>query len=94
MIVTAFLGGASYFIYLTYMPAKKVKKSKRSRPEISAPTGKVTVTSSGARYEEEWIPEHHLKKTKTRKPTTASSAEDVSGAETSGAEGRRRKGRK
>jgi len=93
LIVAAFLGGVSYFIYLTYFPAKKAKKSKRSRPEISAPTSKVTVTSSGARYEEEWIPEHHLKKTKTRKPTAASSGEDVSGVETSGTEGRRGKGK-
>lgn len=92
-MVAAFLGGASYFIYLTYFPAAKAKKSKRVRPDASAPVSAVTATSSGARYEEEWIPEHHLKKPKARKPTAASSGE-ASGGETSGTEGKRRKGRK
>jgi hypothetical protein len=94
LIVAAFLGGASYFLYLTYFPAAKPKKAKRVRPDASAPVSTVTVTASGARYEEEWIPEHHLKKPKARKPTTVSSGEEVSGGETSGTEGRRRKGKK
>jgi len=94
LIVSAFLGGASYFLYLTYFPSTRSKRSKRVRPAASAPVSTVTVTSSGARYEEEWIPEHHLKKPKARKPTTVSSGEELSGGETSGAEGKRRKGRK
>ncbi|KAG8213077.1 hypothetical protein J3R82DRAFT_11469 [Butyriboletus roseoflavus] len=94
LIVAAFLGGASYFIYLTYFPAARAKKSKRVRPNPSAPASTVTVTSSGARYEEEWIPEHHLKKPTARKPTAVSSGEEVSGGETSGTERKRRKGKK
>ncbi|KAH0833249.1 hypothetical protein J3R83DRAFT_12311 [Lanmaoa asiatica] len=94
LIVAAFFGGVSYFLYLTYFPATKAKKFKRVRPEASAPASAVTVTSSGARYEEEWIPEHHLKKPKARKPTAVSGGEEVSGGETSGTEGKRRKGRK
>ena len=93
MIVAAFLGGSSYFIYSTYFPVTKAKKSKRVRPE-AAPASTITATSSGARYEEEWIPEHHLKKPKARKPTAASSGEEVSAGETSGTEGKRRRGRK
>ena len=94
LTVAAFLGGASYFLYLTYFPSTRSKRSKRVRPAASAPVSNVTVTSSGARYEEEWIPEHHLKKPKARKLTTVSSGEELSGGETSGAEAKRRKGRK
>jgi hypothetical protein len=94
LIVAAFLGGASYFIYLTYFPSTRSKRSKRVRPGASASVSTVTVTSSGARYEEEWIPEHHLKKPKARKATTVSSGEELSGGETSGTDGKRRKGRK
>ncbi|KAG9315253.1 hypothetical protein JVU11DRAFT_4387 [Chiua virens] len=94
LIVAAFLGGASYFVYLTYFPVAKTKKSKRVRPDASAPASTVTVTASGASYEEEWIPEHHLRKPKAKKPTAVSSGEEPSGGETSGTEGRRRKGRR
>ena len=45
-----------------------------------------------------WIPEHHLKKTKSAKKsggvTSGTSADELSGAELSGTEGRRRKGKK
>lgn len=91
--MAAFIGGTSYFIYLTYFPTTKVKKSKRVRPDASAPTNIAAVSSTGARYEEEWIPEHHLKKPKARKPTVVSSGDEVSGGETSGTE-KRRKGKK
>lgn len=85
------LGGVSYYAYLTYAPAPKAKKPKR-RQEVSAPAATATGTSAGG-YEEEWIPEHHLKKPKARR-TAASSVEEVSTGETSGTEGRKRKGRK
>ncbi|KAI9570539.1 hypothetical protein HD554DRAFT_2170145 [Boletus coccyginus] len=94
LIVAAFLGGATYFLYLTYLPATKAKRPKRVRPEASAPVSTVTVNSSGARYEEEWIPEHHLRKPKARKSTAVGIGEELSGGETSGAEGKRRKGRR
>jgi hypothetical protein len=56
----------------------------------------VTATGSGG-YQEEWIPEHHLRKGKKSKQTGATSgtsADEMSGADASGTEGRKRKGRK
>ena len=79
-----------YFTFLSFFP-KSNKKPKAAAPsEASAPAAITATNSSG--YEEEWIPEHHLKKAK--KGTVTSDAE-TSGGEASGKEGpRRRKGRK
>ena len=46
-------------------------------------------------YEEEWIPEHHLKLRSNKKKSGAlSSGDELSGSEVSGTEGKRRKDRK
>jgi hypothetical protein len=83
-MVLALLGGIGYFAYLTFIPqAKKVRKPLITAPEVVVATG-----TSG--YQEEWIPEHHLKKGKK----AVNSGDELSGGETSGTEGRRRKGRK
>ncbi|KAF9648969.1 hypothetical protein BDM02DRAFT_3155514 [Thelephora ganbajun] len=89
LIVFGILGGGTYFTFLSFFP--KSKKPKVAVPSgVSAPV--VAATSSGG-YEEEWIPEHHLKKTK--KGGAATSDAETSGGEVSGKEGpRRRKGRK
>ncbi|KDQ53192.1 hypothetical protein JAAARDRAFT_72701 [Jaapia argillacea MUCL 33604] len=94
LMLIAILGGLSYVAYQTFAPAPK--KSRKPKPaQVSAP---VTVTATGAGgYQEEWIPEHHLKKAaKVRKVGVVSSGDELetSGAETSGNEGKRRKGRK
>ena len=88
-MVLTLLGAAGYFSYLTFVP-----QPKKSRAPVSEPVA-VTATGAGG-YQEEWIPEHHLKKTaKGKKAAGAvSSGDELSGAETSGAEGKRRKGRK
>ncbi|KII89784.1 hypothetical protein PLICRDRAFT_108566 [Plicaturopsis crispa FD-325 SS-3] len=95
LMVAALLSGLGYFAYLTFVP-----QTKRTRPkaqEVSAPVGTVTATGAGG-YQEEWIPEHHLKKTKSGKKRggalSSGDEHDTSGAETSGTEGRKRKGRK
>ena len=89
LIVIGILGGAGYLAFLSLFP-----KPKSKRPKVAAPPDTpipITATGSGG-YEEEWIPEHHLKKAK--KGTITSDA-DTSGGEASGKEGpRRRKGRK
>ena len=82
--------------YITFVP--KSKKSRKPVPvggknAISSPVGSVTATGAGG-YEEEWIPEHHLKMRGGKKAGAASSGDELSGGETSGAEGRKRKGRK
>jgi len=91
LVVSAFCGGLVYVAYLSFVP--QPKKSKRP-PPVSAPVGAVTATGAGG-YQEEWIPEHHLRKPKTsrKKSGVVSSGDEFSGAETSGTEGKR-KGKK
>lgn len=72
---------------------KKPRAKKASAASVSAPVGTVTATGAGG-YQEEWIPEHHLRKSKGAKKQGATSGDDLSGAETSGAEGKKRKARK
>ena len=98
MITAAFLGGLGYLAFVTFFP--KTKKARKpvtasgGKQAISSPVG-VTATGTGG-YEEEWIPEHHLKKPKQRKTRAsgAPSGDETSGVELSGTEGRKRKGKK
>ncbi|KAF9466541.1 hypothetical protein BDZ94DRAFT_1157880, partial [Collybia nuda] len=96
LMVAALLGGLSYFAYLTFVPQPK-KRSKKTTPAVSAPVGAVTATGAGG-YQEEWIPEHHLKKTRVSKKaggfTSGTSGDELSGGEISQIEGKRRKGKK
>ena len=85
-IVLGSIGSLGYYVYLSFAPQPK----KRKAPVVSAP---VTVTATGAGgYQEEWIPEHHLKKPKARKGDAT--GDETSGTELSGTEGRKRKGKK
>jgi len=90
LIVFGIFGGGAYLTFLSYAP--KPKKSRAAPPSEAGAAVPVAATTSGG-YEEEWIPEHHLKKTK--KSGVITSDADTSGGEASGKEGpRRRKGRK
>ena len=89
LIVAGILGTAGYFTYLSYAPPPKRQRTKKS--SVSTPVS-VTATGAGG-YQEEWVPEHHLKKTKAGRKG-AVSGDELSGGETSGAEGKKRKGRK
>ena len=89
LIVAGILGTAGYFTYLSYAPPPKRQRTKKS--SVSTPVS-VTATGAGG-YQEEWVPEHHLKKTKAGRKGAAS-GDDLSGGETSGAEWKKRKGRK
>ncbi|TRM64237.1 hypothetical protein BD626DRAFT_491186 [Schizophyllum amplum] len=92
LISAAILGAAGYFVYLSYAPAPKRVRAKKVA--VSTPVA-VTATGAGG-YQEEWVPEHHMKKTRQRKGglVSGTSGDELSGAETSGAEGKKRKGRK
>lgn len=77
-MVLSTLGGVGYLAYQSYFPAKKVK---RTLPTPSAPV-EVKATSTSTGYEEEWIPEHHIKSRKSGyKSGGALSSGDESGPE-------------
>jgi len=95
-IVAAFLGGLCYLAYSTFVPqAKKSRSKKTAAVSVSTP-GAVTATGAGG-YQEEWIPEHHLRKSKSSKKrsgaASGTSGDELSPTETSGTEGKRRKGK-
>ncbi|KAH8831314.1 hypothetical protein DL96DRAFT_1552654 [Flagelloscypha sp. PMI_526] len=91
LITTVFLGAVGYLAFRSLVPAS-TKKTRKPRP--SEPVGTVTATGPGG-YQEEWIPEHHLKKATKRKGTkSAASGDELSGVETSGTEGGKKRGKK
>lgn len=91
LIIAGAFGAVIYAAYLSFVPQPKKSKRKVAAPsDVSTP---VTVTATGAGgYQEEWIPEHHLKKSK--KGGAITSDGETSGGEASGKEGRKRKGKK
>jgi len=95
-IVAAFLGGLSYLAYSTFVPQTKRSRSKKTPVSVSSSSG-ATATGAGG-YQEEWIPEHHLRKPKSSKKQSGAaigtSGDELSPTDTSGTEGKRRKGKK
>jgi len=89
-MVLAILGGLGYVAYISFVPQPKQKKTA----PVSAPETTATATGAGG-YQEEWIPEHHLRKSKARKVGGAVSSGDEqsgpSGTDASGAEGKGRR---
>jgi len=66
LILTAFVGGCGYFVYNTWL-AQVVPKQKR-RPEIVKVSAvQSPVMATGAKYDESWIPEGHIKKPATQR---------------------------
>ncbi|TDL14587.1 hypothetical protein BD410DRAFT_797081 [Rickenella mellea] len=99
LITGAFLAGLGYIAYSTFMPKTKrsSRKTTSTTSATAAPGAKTTTTPGGGTYQDEWIPEHHIKRTKSggvKVAGAASSGEELSGGETSGQETRRRKSRK
>jgi len=87
-IVLAILGGLGYVTYLSFAPQPKQKK----KLQVSTPVTTTTATLASG-YQEEWIPEHHLRKDKSRKAGGPLSSGDeqsgLSGGEASGTDGKR-----
>jgi len=75
----------AYFAYLSFFPQKKTRKTT-----VSVSVGTVTATTARG-YQEEWIPEHHIKKSKSGKKSGAPSGDETSGTES---DVRKRRGRK
>ncbi|PAV16589.1 translocon-associated alpha [Pyrrhoderma noxium] len=92
LITFGFIGGLGYLAYNSFVP----KSRKIRKPASAKPTGSTTDSIAGTgNYEEEWIPEHHLKLRSNKKKSGAlSSGDELSGSEVSGTEGKRRKDRK
>ena len=87
-MVLAILGGLGYATYLSFAPQPKQKK----KTQVSAPVITTTATLASG-YQEEWIPEHHLRRGKGRKMGGVVSSGDeqsgLSGGEASATEGKR-----
>ncbi|KZS92505.1 hypothetical protein SISNIDRAFT_486529 [Sistotremastrum niveocremeum HHB9708] len=83
IITLGLIGALGYFAYDSFFPASSTKpKARKPKPQsISSPVGTVTATGAGG-YQEEWIPAHHLKKTKgakgNRSDGGASSGDELS----------------
>lgn len=95
LITGVILSGVGYYAAQSFFPSLNKPKRKRavkpSTAEITAPVG--TVKASGVGYQEEWIPEHHLKpvrKSKKAEGALSSGDEKAPSGGESGAEGPRR----
>lgn len=89
-MVALILGGAGYLTFSSLAPQSKKPRVKKA--PVSAPAAEPSTPGAGV-YQEEWIPEHHLKKS-TKKKGYATSGDELSGAESSGTELKRRKSKK
>lgn len=88
VIVAAFFAGLTYLAYCSYVPQKR-SKSRKAASSAGAPAGAATATGAGG-FQEEWIPEHHFRKSKSSKKT-GTGGDELSGGDTSGAEGKKKK---
>ncbi|KAK7061268.1 hypothetical protein R3P38DRAFT_2828499 [Favolaschia claudopus] len=64
LMTIGLLGGLAFVAYNTFAPKRPRTKKKPAPAAVSAPVGTVTATGAGG-YQEEWIPEHHMRKPKT-----------------------------
>jgi len=62
LTVLGLIGGGGYYAYLTLNPPPKVKKGRNVAPPaaVAAQVPLPATPGGAARYEEEWIPAHHL----------------------------------
>ncbi|KAJ6543949.1 hypothetical protein B0H19DRAFT_1169109 [Mycena capillaripes] len=80
IMTAAILGGLVYVSYMAFAPKRSTRPKKKPVPSaVSAPVGAVTATGAGG-YQEEWIPEHHMRKPKAsrQKSGTLTSGDEFS----------------
>lgn len=87
------IGGGGYFAYQTMNPPPK--KSRSAKPDVPATQVPLPETPGGAaRYEEEWIPSHHLGGTGARARKVSRGEALSSGDESASGAGKKKKGGK
>ncbi|KAJ6463246.1 hypothetical protein C8R47DRAFT_82751 [Mycena vitilis] len=79
IMTAALLGGLIYVSYQAFAPKRSTRPKKTAPSAVSAPVGAVTATGAGG-YQEEWIPEHHMRKPKAsrQKSGTLTSGDEFS----------------
>lgn len=104
-LLGALLAGIAYFVYTSYLaptPTLSTKKSSRSassgtgtatRPSaVTAKSSSIVDNRTGEKQkvDESWVPEHHLRRTKSKSTKAAGGGGVTSGEESEGgASGRR-----
>jgi len=95
--VAALIAAGSYFAYQSFFPAPRKKKVTKApaAASIDAGASSPVVTPGSGVYAEEWIPEHHKKKSNKGKKEggALSSGDEKSGAD-SGADGKKKGSRR
>lgn len=95
LVTLGLFSGLGYYAYLTFVPQpKRTRKAHVPEAGVSDPLA-VTATGAGG-YQEEWIPVHHLKRTKSGAKVPAgemTSGDELSASEASGAEAKKGKGK-
>lgn len=75
-VAAATLAGAGYAAYAAYGPGASTKgKKTRAKPVAVVPAEPAVVKGSGV-YNDEWIPEHHLKSRKKKADGVLSSGDE------------------
>ncbi|KAJ7087319.1 hypothetical protein B0H15DRAFT_843499 [Mycena belliarum] len=73
LVTLALLTGLGYVAYQTFAPKRPRTKKRTAPAAVSAPVGAVTATGAGG-YQEEWIPEHHMRKPKVARKKSGGGA--------------------
>jgi len=63
LIVLAALGGLGYVGFNSFFAPSTKRRGSKPKEQMSKPVGTVKASGAGG-YQEEWIPEHHLRKKK------------------------------
>ena len=77
LITAAVLGALAYLSFISFFPSTSSHKSTTRKQASNTATAQAQTPSGG--YDDEWIPEHHRKKTKGGKRENEPSGDERSG---------------